>query len=251
MNLTARKLGKLEPRHDPRTLQLANYLAGPVLPPTPAHVNWGVKMPSNWGMMGNDTIGCCTTSAAGHAIQAWTASNGKAETISDMAVLDAYANITGWNGNPATDTGAVELDVLNYWRKTGIGGHKLAAFAAAEPHNREHVRAACALFGGLYIGLALPLSAQSQHVWSLPPSGTHGEGAPRSWGGHAVYVYAEDASGLSCVTWGRRQRMTWSFWNTYCDESYALLSAEQWATPGHLAPSGFDLVSLQTDLSLL
>ena len=27
------------------------------------------------------------------------------------------------------DNGAVILDVLNYWRKTGIGGHPISAYA--------------------------------------------------------------------------------------------------------------------------
>ena len=43
---------------------------------------------------------------------------------------------------PDTDRGAVELDVLRYWRKTGIGGTKIDAFMALEPKNHLHVQAA-------------------------------------------------------------------------------------------------------------
>ena len=106
--------------------------------------------------------------------------------------------MTGYKpSDPSTDRGAVELDVLRYWRKTGVGGYKIDAFVALEPKNHLHVQAAVDLFGGSYIGLALPVSAQQQKVWSVPPGGPTGTGAPGSWGGHAVVVEAYDAHGLT------------------------------------------------------
>jgi hypothetical protein len=244
------KLGKKAAVHSAKTLQLADYLTG-VLPPFPDYVNWGAHARANWGMAGNDSLGDCTCAAACHAIQAWTANTGTEETIPDNAVLAAYSAITGWSPNiPDSDNGAVELDVLNYWRQNGIGGHKIGAFVATEPHNRDHVKAAVNLFGGLYIGIALPVSAQTQRVWSVPPGGFVGANAPGSWGGHAVFVVGYDSQGLKCITWGRQQRMTWGFWDGVCDEAYALLS-DLWVTPGHVAPSGLDLASLQADLALL
>jgi len=160
----------------------------------------------------------------------------------------AYEAITGYRpSDPSTDRGAVELDVLRYWRKTGIGGTKIEAFIALEPKNHLHVQAAVELFGGSYIGLALPVSAQQQAVWSVPPGGPTGTGAPGSWGGHAVVIEAYDAHGLTCITWGQKKKMTWSFWDAYCDEAYALLS-ELWAGKKATAPSGFDLAALKADL---
>ena len=63
------------------------------------------------------------------------------------------------------EEGAIELDVLRYWRKRGIGGHRIGAYAAVGTHDHELTRTAAWLFGGLYIGLALPLTAQSQETW--------------------------------------------------------------------------------------
>jgi len=40
--------------------------------------------------------------------------------------------------------------------------------------------------------------------------------------------------------------MTWSFWNAYCDESYAIISPD--FVGKQTAPSGFDLAALQADL---
>jgi hypothetical protein len=242
------KLGKRPVRHDQRTLHLANYLEAH--PPAKPAVDWTKRADKVWGMMQNDQYGDCTCAAAAHAIQTWTANDsGKEITLSDDQVLAAYTAITGFKpGDPATDNGAVELDVLKYWRTTGFDGHKIAAFAALEPHNVEHVKVSIDLFGGCYIGLELPAVAQDQKVWSVPYYGPRGQGAPGSWGGHAVYCVAYDKLGVVCVTWGQLKRMTWSFWTAYCEEAYAIL-APDWFGEDFKAPSGFDLSQLQTDLA--
>ena len=97
----------------------------------------------------------------------------------------------------------------------------------------------------------LPVSAQSQvqnhQPWSVPPGGTTGDGKPGSWGGHAVPVVAYDSRGVTCVTWGALQSMTWSFWEAYCEEAYALLSND-YLSGKKTTPQGFGLQQLQADL---
>jgi hypothetical protein len=243
---SSNKLGKKPARHDPRTLQMANYLG---LPPVPVAQDWTTKASSSWGMMLNDQLGDCTCAALGHLIQAWTANAGPKEiTVPDAAILKAYEDVGHYQpGHPDTDQGAVEMEVLRYARKTGIGGDKIDAYVALEPRNHIHAEAAVDLFGGAYIGLSLPISAQKQKVWSVPPGGAAGIGAPGSWGGHAVVVVAYDAHGLTCITWGAKKRMTWSFWDTYCDEAYAILG-KLWAPEKKVSPSGFDFAALAGDL---
>jgi hypothetical protein len=177
-------------------------------------------------------------------------------TPSDQQIVAAYSAITGYNpATGANDNGAQELDVLNYWRQQGIAGHQIQAFMALEPANHTHVMDAVWIFGGCYIGLALPKSAQAQtsnkQAWSVPPQGTGGDGAPGSWGGHAVPVVAYDARSLTVVTWGGLQAMTWGFWAAYCDEAYAILSPDYLEQKGGqtVAPSGFNLAQLQADLA--
>jgi hypothetical protein len=246
-----RKLGKAEPRHDARMLSMSRYLPPAII--LPPMVNWGSKIPK-WPMMLNDKIGCCTCAAAGHLIEAWTQADAGAEvTISDQEVLSAYEAVGGYNpADPTTDGGAVELDVLNYWRQNGIGGHKITAFGSVNPALMRNVKTAIYLLGGLYIGVSLPLGAQGQNgAWTT--NGLAGDDAVRGgWGGHAVpivgYSTQPDGSVLfNVVTWGQAWTMTQAFMATYCDEAYGILSPDWLGTDGK-APVGFDLATLQSDL---
>ncbi len=245
------KLGKQTARHDPRTLLLASYVTH-ALPTPPPSFDLTTKVKA-WGMMENDQIGDCTCAAAGHLLMEWTTNAGKKTfTPTDKQVVAAYSAITGYNPTTgANDNGAVEIDVLNYWRQSGIAGHKIGAYVALEPANHNHIMDSVYIFEGCYIGLQLPISAQAQtqnhNVWSVPPGGPTGDGKPGSWGGHAVPVVAYDSRGVTVVTWGDLQRMTWSFWETYCEEAYAILSND-YLTKKKTSPQGFKLNQLEADL---
>jgi hypothetical protein len=214
-----------------------------------------MKLP--WGMMDNAQVGDCTCAAAGHLMMEWTANaQSKIFTPSDKQIVAAYSAITGYNPKTgANDNGAQEIDVLNYWRQTGIAGHKIQAFVALEPANHTHIMDGTSIFGGCYIGLALPNTAKSQtqnhQPWSVTPAGTTGDDAPGSWGGHAVPVVAYDARSLTVVTWGALQTMTWGFWAAYCDEAYAILSPDFLKPKGGqpVTPDGFNVAQLQEDLA--
>lgn len=243
------KLGKLAPRHDPRTLQLARYLT-PALPKPPASVAWSSKVRS-WPMYLNDSLGDCTCAAAGHMVQAWTADGQSKEIdITDAQVLKAYEAVGGYRpGNPSTDNGAVELDVLKYWKSHGIGGHKIGAYGSVDPLKIDLVRTGIFLFGGLYIGVALPISAQNQTTWDVPAGGTHGDGATGSWGGHAIPVLDYDGKTFTCITWGAVKRMTVRFFEAYCDEAHPAISND--FLKSSKAPNGFDLAALNADLAAI
>ena len=240
------KLGKAAAVHDPRTLQLKKYLKPARLPTPPTQVDWAQKV-KNWPMMMNNAIEDCTIAAAGHCIEEWTTHAGHPVILPDATIVAAYSAVSGYDPKTGKhDSGASEIKVLNHWRKKGIGGHTIRAYVALEPGNLDHVRDAVFLFGNCYIGLQLPKSAKKQAVWSVPPGGATGPGAPGSWGGHAVPVVAYDPRVLTVVTWGALKRMTWSFWSTYCDEAFALLSDD--FLRAHKTPGGVDMAALQEDL---
>ena len=240
---TRMKLGRKAIKRDSRTLRLAHYLA-PDKPKPPVKWDWTGGV-SSWGMMLNDRIGDCTIAGAAHAMQVWTKALGKLHTVQDAEVQAAYEGWTGYDPKrPETDRGGIELDVLRKWRKSSLAGHKLLAFADASVADLDMVRQAIYWFGGVYIGVALPVSAQRQEVWDVVSN--HGAGAPGSWGGHCVYVPQYDDDGFTCITWGGLKRMTNRFWQLYCDEAHALLGADWIGAKG--SPLGFNLEQLEADL---
>lgn len=243
------KLGKLPPRHDVRTLQFAKYVRMEALPPIPVAWDWTKAASPQFGMMGNDTVGDCTFAAAGHAVQIWTANAAKEITIPDKSILAAYSAVSGYTpGDPGSDQGANMLDVLNFWRTRGVGGHKIYAYMAVDPKNLAHTWAATYLFGGCYEGLALPLSAQTQKVWDVPKGGARGQGKAGTWGGHAVWLAAYLAGYAEYITWGETMQATTRFITTYGDERYAVLTREWIVRATQRSPHGFDFAALAADL---
>ena len=139
------KLGRKAIKTDSRTLALGRYLT-PSLPPPPPAYDW-TKGITAWGMMLNDTLGDCTIAGCGHAIQVWTANTGSMVTVPDATIESYYEKWDGYvPGNPSTDNGGIELDVLNDWQKQGFAGNTLMAFAdpkAGQPRPRCASRLPC------------------------------------------------------------------------------------------------------------
>ena len=240
-------LGRKAIKTDSRTLALGAYLTR-ALPPPPPAADW-TKGITSWGMMRNDTLGDCTIAGVAHAIQIWSANTGNTITVPDATVESYYEKWDGYvPGNPNTDNGGVELDVLNDWQKQGFAGNVLLAFADPKYSNLVEIRQSIALFGGVYIGLALPISAQKQDVWDVAPTG--GASARKgSWGGHCVFVPKYDQHGFTCITWGSVKTMTIAFWKKYCDEAHTLLGQDWLSAKG--APSGFNQAQLLADLKAI
>lgn len=250
---TAVRLGKHAPKIDERTLRLAKYLS-PALPAPPGIVDWTMGL-KDWGAMKNDSLGDCTCAAVGHAIQLFTGNVGQMVTIPDSAVVAAYSAVSGYDPRTGrNDNGAVELDVLNYWTKTGVGGHKITAYASIEANGNldlPTLQQAVYLFGAAYIGVALPQSAQGQDIWDVAGPLNRPNNAPGSWGGHAIIIVSGVDNGgkpqFQVVTWGGLMPVTSAFMEAYCDEAYAVLSPD-WLDAGKAGPNCLDMATLQADL---
>lgn len=235
------KLGKGVARSDPRTVMLGFYVKESI-PVPPVKTFWEYKKTA-WHMFKNDQLGDCTCASAGHLIQNWTSHSGTEQVVSDDEIVSAYSEISGYN--PLTginDNGAVELDVLNFWRKQGIAGKRIEGYVGVSPTNVNAIRQAIFLFGGAYIGLQLPVSAQNQEVWKV----TQDDGG--GWGGHAVPVLGYGREGLTCVTWGGLKQMSWDFFLRYCDEAYGILSPD-WLDQDGKSANGFGVEDLRRDLA--
>lgn len=243
------KLGKKAARVDSRTLKMAKYLKGLELPPLPVAAAWSVGV-KNWPMDMNDQIGDCTIAGAVHLQQLWTAMASDEVVAADDKVLSAYEAVSGYNpSDPSTDQGADLLTVLNYWRNTGINGRKILAYVQIDPKNIMHVQYGIHLFGGLYCGVQLPLTAQTQSRWVIVPA-AGGQADPGSWGGHCIPLVDYDQTELTCVTWGSKIDMDYDWWKMYADEAYAIISPD-WFNGDRESPAGFDMAALTADLQAL
>lgn len=221
-------LGKKQAQHRPSNFRLASYLRPKALQAAPSQVHYGQVVTRQGGaypMYGNDRLGDCTCAAAGHHVQAWSYNAGRPETPPEQSVIRMYDE-TG----DGTDDGRYLDEVLSYWRKTGLDGETVLAYASVNVKDRAEVKAALWLFGGLYLGVGLPVTAQRQTTWHVDASALAADRAPYSWGGHCVNAtgYA-NTTGVYFVTWGRLTRLTWGFWNAYVDEAFAIVSPA-WVT---------------------
>ncbi len=215
----------------------------------------------------NDRIGDCTCAAAANLIESWSANASSEVSPTDAQVLAAYSAVSGYDpATGANDNGADLLTVCEYWSATGIAGNKVLAYAEIRTGDLETLKQAVHLFGGAYIGLNLPASAERQFAANQPWDVTL-----ELWpnvGGHCVPVLAYDAQWLYVPTWGRLQKMSYRFFERYCDESYALVNP-LWFRPALIgwaasiyrflagempegpSPSGFRLAELMGDLQLV
>lgn len=249
------KLGKQEPRIDHRTLKMARYrIPGLVIPP---EVSWVTEVPT-WPMYYNDVLGDCVPAAMCHSIQQWTRYAGNPIIPTEANALKAYEDIGGYvpddPTNPqsnATDNGCNMLDALNYWRQTGIAGHKIIAFVSVNPKNADEVREAVYLFGNVFTGIQLPTSVQGFNSWTVPDGGTASQnGTPGSWGGHCIPMVAVSPKSRTVVTWGGTLKMSPKFQIDYVDEMWAAVSLD-WIEKNGLSPGQFNLAQLEADLKIV
>lgn len=236
--MTTLKLGKLAP--DPSKPAL---LLGPHLRQVhaPTQSDWLSKV-TDWPMYGNDLYGSCVFAAIGHMIEAWTAYNGHQVQVTTADVLHAYSSVTGFDpADPSTDRGTVVQDALGFWKKTGIAGHKILAFAKVDHNDPNEIKAASDVFGALMVGIRFPRIAMDQFNAGEPWDVVTSDGGID--GGHAIHLGAFDPAKYNVVTWGKVQAMTSAFAAAYVDEVWAVITPE-WYSAAGASPQGLDLHGL-------
>ena len=242
------RLGKRAPK--PHRLMLRDYLHGP-LPTVPDVVDWTLKVTTPWGMCLNDQLGDCAVAGPAHQIKAWRANaTGEQIDIADADSLAFYSLVGGYDGTPATDNGLCLADVETRWQSDGIGGHKIAGSVGVNPHQPDHVALAHYLFGGLDVGLQMPLSVQDDMDAGQPWDVHLGRrGIPGSWGGHCVegLILCQSTGMKGVVSWGEVYQVTEAFWLECCDECHAMASLDSLAVSG-LNPAGLAMPLLLADM---
>jgi len=264
------KLGKQPATYDRRDLLFAQYRTAEALPSHPKHFGHETLVGAKaWQMLGNGPdnsvvpgfkgAGDCVFAGGDHETMLWTLEGGgpPAKFVGANAIKD-YSAVTGYDpkapldahGENPTDKGTNTRVALSYRRKTGLidargKRHKIGAYVSLELGNMSQLLEALYLFGMVGIGIQFPDSAMDQFnagkPWSVVPG-------PKPNEGHYIPLVAYRTN-LECVTWGRIQQMTESFYRTYCDEAWAILSPEMLKAGKSL--EGFNLADLQADLKAL
>lgn len=215
-------LGKLPSQPARPKLRFAALTSG--LPPAPATADWYSEV-ADWPMYLNDQYGDCVWAGFGHHIEQITRyGQGATVEITDQDVETGYES-TGFNpDDPSTDNGTVVEDGLSYWRKTGLAGHAITAYAAVDPSNAGEVKQAIGLFGAVGIGFNFPAFAMDQFdagkPWDVQSKNASIEG------GHYVVVVGYDGTYFYVVTWGKIQKMTPAFFRKYVDEAWVIVDDE-------------------------
>jgi len=236
------KLGRLPAK--PARMMLRNYVdLERALPQVPDSVDNSHGQSIQLAIYLNTSIGDCTCAAVGNTLRV---NSGGQQKISDQDVLDAYVAITGIEGaaydpqTGANDNGCVELDVLDYWAKTGVGGDKLVAHAGVDMSDPTEVKTFTWLCGALYIGVNLSVAQQQQETWDYV------SGSP-DWGGHAVPIFDINPNRLG--TWGAYKPFTDAFIAHQAEEGHALIT-QAWLDANKDNPL-IDLDALLTDFKSL
>ena len=209
------KLGKA-PAVRPDLAMLHTYFKGGVFPVAPTECEWAMKV--LYPMALNGTFGDCVVAGHIHLSQAVAAENGGTYVVpADPEIQQEYFLLTG-----GADTGLVESTFLSTAKSSPILGSQVDVFCPFDFTNVDHVKSAIYLFGGVFLGVSLPQSAEAQFPgeWIVVPGSS-------IVGGHCVVAIGYDETGVYLVTWGTVIKATWEWFLKYVDEAYAVLYTEQ------------------------
>jgi len=220
-------LGKQPARADARNLLFKKLLVSPPSLPIMYDVDDDHSILSATRMFLNDVMGTCVIAGRAHqTVRFQILETSKQINITDYDVRNEYLIETG-----GKDNGLQVLESLKLWRTRGwiADGkrYRIKAFSEIQKSDFKNMMRAIYLNAGIGMGLQLPYSARQQFydgkIWDISQSGRPDAAL---WGGHYVYVTGYDPIGLTCITWGRKQKMTWDFVDVYADEAYAIIDAE-------------------------
>jgi len=234
------------------SLQAAKYIDVSAVKIPDNAIDWASK--STYDMYRNDRYGCCGPAGVANLVRQISANDGAPvnPTWDDVAAM--YRAVGGWNGvdsGNGTDGGVDPLALMNYWRKVGIGGHRIEGYVIIDPNDTALVDACLYMAGGLAIGFDMP-TAWQQHigdVWYGPknprnvPAGYERGG----WGGHFVVGSTSRDGVRQVATWGTQQKVTTAGFSYYC-MFLAMPVSKLWFGADNRSPSGFDAETLLKDL---
>ena len=166
----------------------------------------------NWRMDDNNKFGDCTIAAVDHVTAAWNMKyNLTLPRLSDPELLHDYFHLTG-----GTDTGLAPQTVMSAWEHTRIFGYAIKNASSVTP---QSLKSAIADSGVAYLAVSLPDTAEQQFAAGLPWRVVSGASIV---GGHAIVGVGYDPDFVYIVTWGKIQKVTYNWLDTYLAETWFL-----------------------------
>lgn len=205
-------------------------------------------------MLGNDMVGDCTAAGIGNHIRATAALGGYQIDVTVADALRFYARSTGYTpGNPATDNGGVEVDVLTTALRSGYALADQTLFplwGSAQATDLNGIRNITAGLSAAYLGVRLAVAdmwvdaaGALAPVWDTRTPAWQGDPTPGSAGGHCLLLWAytgtDDTDIVTLLTWGTKQKATWRWLRSRLMEAHGL-AWRQLLPLGALTPDGKD-----------
>jgi hypothetical protein len=236
------KLGIKDHKEDPhgRTLKLRDFLVPGFAVPAACDLTFGLAADTD--PLGNLDVGCCAVAGPGHFARWEDQLCERQPSADEAAILREYSAISGYvPGDEATDNGCYAIDVFKRWRKAGLFGRTIDAFATVDHYDRDQLQAATFLLGGTFLCLDLPRRVAGGSIFEADVWDVAGDDGGTA-GGHLVYRYGD-----CCNTWGRRVLVMPSFIARYCYEAWAVVSRH--GLRGGLGFGGIDLARMSEALA--
>ena len=240
-------------------LPARHYLKGN-LPKRPSKTeNAKTALPVLHQMMMNDVLSCCTAAGAFHIQGLLQGMAGIHNKFANLQIQQFYSSTCGYvPGQPATDQGGNEIDVLDYWRKYGLykDGHRIAGHLSADASNVEEMKTLLWLFGNLYFGFEMPDDWVKKSMPSTDGFKWGTAGDPNPDNGHCFMAadYDDNNNGPLVDTWGLLGTLSWEAIEKYGirsagGEVHCVISHDMLVAGTQKAPNGFDWVSLVNDFN--
>ena len=239
------KYGRRPPKNAP-ALSFGSFLSS-AAPAHPQEEDYLAKL-TGWQMLGNDVAGDCNAVTWANTRRLVTATLTTENYPTQAQVWQFYETqnpgfdpngTSETNGPGSSDDQGMDIQTgLEYLHTTGgPDGVSAVAFAKVDHTNTDEVKAALAIFGGLWLGIQVLDANQQQfaegHAWTDVP------GSPID-GGHAILGGGYTTADVMFITWARETEFARSFWNGVVQGNP--LVEEAWVViwPEHLGTRAFE-----------
>lgn len=239
------KYGRRPPKNAP-ALMFRSFLSREV-PAHPPEEDYLGKL-SGWQMLGNDVAGDCNAVTWANMRRLVTATLTTEYYPTQAQVWQFYQTqnprfdpngTSGTNGPGSSDDQGMDVQTgLEYLHANGgPDGAKVVAFAKVDHTNIDEVKAALAIFGGLWLGVQVLDTNQQQFAGGQPWTDVAGSAID---GGHAILGGGYTASDIRFITWAKETEFAQSFWNGIVQGTP--LVEEAWVAiwPEHLGTTAFE-----------